>query len=257
MKKMYILLATIMIFALLAGCAQPTQAPEPTKAEAEAPEAPEEPAEEPAEAPAEEPAEAPAEADMSDRIYFEVHALTSLPYFIDHRLGLEYAGHALGADTKYVGPVDYDMNAMINTMEQAVAEGPDGINIVGFDPALMPSINAAVEQGIPVVTLDAEVYGSDRLTFLTMLNSSPLLHRPSESLGRELSTRTSARTRIICSAVCGLCSPRTFLSPPMLRKRTPNGVPNLSNSSRRCTFSPWTLTFPVSPRTPAKPALFT
>ena len=35
MKKMYILLVTIMIFALLAGCAQPTQAPEPTKAEAE------------------------------------------------------------------------------------------------------------------------------------------------------------------------------------------------------------------------------
>jgi ribose transport system substrate-binding protein len=167
MKKMYILLVTIMIFALLAGCAQPTQAPEPTKAEADAPaeEPAEAPAEEPAEAPAEEPAEEPAVAP-SDRLYFEVNALTSLPYFIDHRLGLEYAGHALGAETKYVGPVDYDMNAMINTMEQAVAENPDGINIVGFDPALKPSIDAAVEQGIPVVTLDAEVYGSDRLTFL-------------------------------------------------------------------------------------------
>ena len=77
MKKMYILLVTIMIFALLAGCAQPTQAPEPTKAEAEAPA--EEPAEEPAEAPAEEPAEAPAEEPAvapSDRLYFEVNALT-------------------------------------------------------------------------------------------------------------------------------------------------------------------------------------
>ena len=58
------------------------------------------------------------------------------------------------------------MTAMVNTMEQAVATGPQGINIVGFDPALKPSIDAAVEQGVPVVTLDAEVYGSDRMTFL-------------------------------------------------------------------------------------------
>ena len=54
MKRLNILLVAVMIFALLAGCAQPTQAPEaePTKAEAEATEAPEAPAEEPADVPA-------------------------------------------------------------------------------------------------------------------------------------------------------------------------------------------------------------
>ena len=90
-------------------------------------------------------------------------ALTNLPYFIDHRLGLEFAGKELGVKTKFVGPVDYDMTAMVNTLEQTIAEKPAGILVVGFDPALKPSIDKAVEAGIPIVTLDAEVYGSKRL----------------------------------------------------------------------------------------------
>jgi ribose transport system substrate-binding protein len=164
MKHAYLLFALVLILAMIAGCASP--APTVAPAQPQQTEAPA--AEQPAAAATEAPAAAApaAQTPGKDKLYFEVNALTSLPYFIDHRLGLEFAGYVLGAPTKYVGPVDYDMNAMINTMEQAVAENPDGINIVGFDPALKPSIDAAVEQGIPVVTLDAEVYGSKRLTFL-------------------------------------------------------------------------------------------
>ncbi len=33
-------------------------------------------------------------------------------------------------------------------------------------PPSNPAIDKAAEAGIPIVTLDAEVYGSDRLTFL-------------------------------------------------------------------------------------------
>jgi ribose transport system substrate-binding protein len=136
---------------MLFGCASPTPAPQQAE--------PEQPA---AEAPA---AEAPA-APLKKQVYYEVNALINLPYFIDHRLGLEFAGYALGKEVKYVGPVDYDMTLMINTFEQAIAEKPAGINVVGFDPALKPSIDKAIEAGIPVMTLDAEVYGSKRYTFL-------------------------------------------------------------------------------------------
>ncbi len=107
-----------------------------------------------------------AQDDEDPDVYYEVNALINLPYFIDHRLGLEFAGYVFGEEVKYVGPVDYDMTQMINAFEQAIAEDPAGINVVGFDPALKPSINAAIEAGIPVMTLDAEVYGSDRYTFL-------------------------------------------------------------------------------------------
>ena len=58
------------------------------------------------------------------------------------------------------------MTAMVNTMEQAMAENPQGMNVVGFDAALKPAIDKSIEQGIPTVTLDAEVYGSKRMTFL-------------------------------------------------------------------------------------------
>jgi ribose transport system substrate-binding protein len=105
-------------------------------------------------------------APAPDETYVEVLALVNLPYFIDHRLGLEFAGKELGVKTKFVGPVDYDMTAMVNTLEQTIAEKPAGILVVGFDDALKPSINKAIEAGIPVVTLDAEVYGSERMTFL-------------------------------------------------------------------------------------------
>jgi hypothetical protein len=57
---------------------------------------------------------------LKNRSFYEVNALINLPYFIDHRLGLEFAGYALGKETKYVGPVDYDMTAMINAFEQAI-----------------------------------------------------------------------------------------------------------------------------------------
>jgi ABC-type sugar transport system substrate-binding protein len=101
-----------------------------------------------------------------DETYVEVLALINLPYFIDHKLGLDFAGKELGVKTKFIGPVDYDMTAMVNTLDQTIAEKPAGILVVGFDPALKPSIDKAIDAGIPVVTLDAEVYGSKRLTFL-------------------------------------------------------------------------------------------
>jgi ribose transport system substrate-binding protein len=179
-RRILVLLCLVTVLAMLVGCAapaapapaaQPTAAPaaaEPTKAPEAAPAEPTAApaAAEPTAAPAAaEPTKAPA-APAAEKTYVEALALTNLPYFIDHRLGLEFAGKVLNAKTKFLGPVDYDMTAMVNTMEQAMAENPQGMNVVGFDAALKPAIDKSIEQGIPTVTLDAEVYGSKRMTFL-------------------------------------------------------------------------------------------
>jgi ribose transport system substrate-binding protein len=157
-------IALLLAFTTMLGiAAQCVPAPVPTEPAADEPAAEAPAAEEPAAA--EEAVEEPA-ADVKDKLYFEMTALANLPYFIDHQVGLYFAGEVLGAETKYVGPLDYDMTAMVNAFEQAIAEDPDGINVIGFDDALKPTINKSIEMGIPVVTLDAEVYGSDRLTFL-------------------------------------------------------------------------------------------
>jgi len=100
------------------------------------------------------------------QVYVEVSALSSLPYFIAHRQGMTLAGRDLNVTTEYLGPSTLDLGAMINVIEQQIVRKVAGLLVVGFDASLKPSINKAIAADIPTVTLDADVLGSDRYTFL-------------------------------------------------------------------------------------------
>lgn len=104
--------------------------------------------------------------DTSDQLYIEVSALGNLDYFYDHKMGMEKVGEELGVRTEYVGPAEYDMNAMIAAFEQAIAKKPNGIVVVGFEPSLDPIVKKAMDQGIPVVTVDADLPTSERVAFV-------------------------------------------------------------------------------------------
>jgi ribose transport system substrate-binding protein len=104
--------------------------------------------------------------DPKDQLYIEVSALGNNNYFYDHKLGMKLVGEALGVKTEYVGPAEYDMNAMIAAFEQAIAKQPDGLVIVGFEPSLDPIVDKAIEAGIPVVTVDADLPTSKRIAFV-------------------------------------------------------------------------------------------
>ena len=54
-----------------------------------------------------------------DQLYIEVSALGNLDYFYDHKMGMQMVGKELGVRTEYVGPAEYDMNAMVAAFEQA------------------------------------------------------------------------------------------------------------------------------------------
>jgi ribose transport system substrate-binding protein len=58
------------------------------------------------------------------------------------------------------------MNAMIAAFEQAIAKKPNGIVVVGFEDTLVPIVNKAIEAGIPVVTVDADLPTSNRISFV-------------------------------------------------------------------------------------------
>jgi len=106
-------------------------------------------------------------AQHKDQLYVEVSALGNLDYFYHHKLGMKLAGEAMGVRTEYVGPAGYDIPAMITAFEQAMAKkGIRGIVVVGFEPALEPIINKAVDSGIPVVTVDADLPNSKRVAFV-------------------------------------------------------------------------------------------
>lgn len=101
-----------------------------------------------------------------DQLYIEVSALGNLDYFYDHKMGMEMVGKELGVRTEYVGPAEYDMNAMVAAFEQAIAKKPNGIVVVGFEPSLNSIVDKAVKLGIPVVTVDADLPGSKRMAFV-------------------------------------------------------------------------------------------
>lgn len=58
-----------------------------------------------------------------EQLYIEVSALGNLDYFFyDHKMGMEKVGEELGVRTEYVGPAEYDMNAMVAAFEQAISK---------------------------------------------------------------------------------------------------------------------------------------
>jgi len=72
----------------------------------------------------------------------------------------------MGVKTKYVGPPDYDINAMVTAFEAAIAEKPAGIITFGAEDSLLPVINKAIDEGIPVVTVDGDIKSSKRIAFV-------------------------------------------------------------------------------------------
>jgi ribose transport system substrate-binding protein len=108
----------------------------------------------------------PAGLPSREQLYIEVSAAGGTEYWSDHKLGLKRAGEALGVRTEYLGPATYDLEAMATALEQAIAKKPQGLLIAGFEPILVQVINKAVDAGIPVVTVDADLPDSKRIAFV-------------------------------------------------------------------------------------------
>jgi ABC-type sugar transport system substrate-binding protein len=100
--------------------------------------------------------------------YVWISANSNLPLFVAHdHPALLQAGRELGVKVTIAGPNTIDIPGLVSMVEQTTARKPAGIMVVGWDPsALVPAINAAVENGVPVVCVDADVPASKRLAFV-------------------------------------------------------------------------------------------
>jgi ABC-type sugar transport system substrate-binding protein len=103
-----------------------------------------------------------------DEEYVWISANSNLSLFVAHdHPALLQAGQELGVKVSIAGPNTIDIPGLVATFEQTAARKPSGIMVVGWDPsALVPAINAAIEAGIPVVCVDADVPASKRLSFI-------------------------------------------------------------------------------------------
>lgn len=106
------------------------------------------------------------DSGKQDQLYIQVSAVGNLDYYYDHKMGMQKVGEELGVKTEYVGPAEYDMSAMVAAFEQAIAKKPQGIIVIGYENSLNSTVDKAIDMGIPVVTVDADLPNSKRLAFV-------------------------------------------------------------------------------------------
>jgi ABC-type sugar transport system substrate-binding protein len=100
--------------------------------------------------------------------YVWLSANSNLPLFVAHdHPALHQVGRDLGVRVTIAGPNSIDIPGLVGAIEQTIARRPAGLMVVGWDPsALVPPINKAIESGIPVVCVDADVPASKRFAFV-------------------------------------------------------------------------------------------
>ncbi|HET7102840.1 MAG TPA: substrate-binding domain-containing protein [Terracidiphilus sp.] len=100
-------------------------------------------------------------------VYYLVSNNTGLPYWKTAAAGFNHAAAQLGVTAKVVGPQNYDIQDELSEFKSAVASKPSGILVTAQDVAvLQPEIDAAIQAGVPVITIDSDAAGSHRLFFI-------------------------------------------------------------------------------------------
>jgi len=104
----------------------------------------------------------------ADEEYVWISANANLPLFTAHdHPALRLVGQELGVKVQIAGPNSIDIPSLVAAIEQTAARKPAGMMVVGWDPsALVPPINQAVANGVPVVCVDADVAASKRIAFI-------------------------------------------------------------------------------------------
>ncbi len=103
----------------------------------------------------------------SSEKYWLVATNIKLPYWQAANAGLTAAARQLGVLAEMVGPDTYDPQAQREEFRRVLAKKPTGIMVSVADPdVLTPEINAAIAQGIPVITMDSDAPASRRLLFV-------------------------------------------------------------------------------------------
>jgi len=102
----------------------------------------------------------------ADESYIFVNCLGNIEFFNAHKYGWAKAGEQFGVQTSYIGPADFNIPAMIDAFNTAIAKNPSGIAVWGVDPSLIPVINRATELGIPVVTVVGDLPDSNRIAYV-------------------------------------------------------------------------------------------
>ena len=122
---------------------------------------------------AEEAAASMGEAMPATGIKVAVIGKSVHPYWANVEKGVQDAAAKLGVQADFFVPTQEDVAAQISTMEGYIAQGYNGIAVAPSDPkAMEATIKAAMDAGIPVITLDTDAPESVRLAYVGTSNKA-------------------------------------------------------------------------------------
>ena len=162
-RSLLLALTVLMVLSLLVSACAPaataTEVPAATEApQTEAPAATEAPTEEATEAAATEPSAATEAAAACEGDYVLVPKNLGNPYFDTANNGAQEAAGELGINVLYQGSATADATEQITLLNSLIAQQPCGLAISANDAdALVPTGQAAMDAGIPVVTWDSAI----------------------------------------------------------------------------------------------------
>jgi len=100
-------------------------------------------------------------------VFYLISVNTAAPYWQTVAAGFRRAAGEYKVKAQVVGPGAFDAQAELAELQKAIAAKPSGILISISNAALLgPAVNAAVDAGIPVITVDSDAPASHRLYFI-------------------------------------------------------------------------------------------
>jgi ribose transport system substrate-binding protein len=134
-----------------------------------------------------------------DERYVFVAFNTSLPYWQEAEAGLTDSAKQLGVKAELTGPATFSPNDEVAAFQQAVSQKPAGILLAAATPEpFREPINAAVQQSIPVICVDADSPESNRVLFVGTDNL-----RAGQESGRRMGELLKGKGNIVVVTVIG------------------------------------------------------
>jgi ribose transport system substrate-binding protein len=110
---------------------------------------------------------------QGNQTYYMVSFLSGISFWKDAFRGMQDAANYLGVEAIYQGEEEYDVTGEVRVLEEVIGTGPDGVLVTVIQAdALLPTINNAIDGGLPVVTFDSDSPLSKRYSFLGTGNYS-------------------------------------------------------------------------------------
>jgi ribose transport system substrate-binding protein len=99
--------------------------------------------------------------------FYLIAANINLPYWQEAQAGLTDAAKELGVKAEMDGPATSSRKEELDSFQKAVALHPAGIIVSVTDlESFKAPIDAAIQQGIPVICLDSDAPDSKRVLFI-------------------------------------------------------------------------------------------